>query len=101
MLTNGRIMPRTDIWLGYDRTNHKKKDVHGDAGNRRYTSFAVVSLDLLLPFEICSQHMNCSELTCSKSTQLQDAFIGHARQRHDVIGCGETGTVGAQSVLAL
>ena len=70
-------------------------------GNRRYTSFAVVSLDLLLPFEICSQHMNCSELTCSKSTQLQDAFIGHARQRHDVIGCGETRTVSAQSVLAL
>ena len=31
MLTNGRIMPRTDTWLGYDRTNHKKKDVHRDA----------------------------------------------------------------------
>ena len=30
-----------------------------------------------------------------KSTQLHDAFIGHARQRRDLIGCSETGTVGA------
>jgi len=32
------------------------------------------------------------ELTCEKSTQLRDAFIGHARQRDDLIGCSETRT---------
>ena len=38
--------------------------------------------------------------TCNNSTQLQhDAFIGHARQRHDLIGCSETMTLGAQQVL--
>jgi len=30
------------------------------------------------------------KLTCNKSTQLHNAFIGHARQRHDLIGCSET-----------
>jgi len=30
----------------------------------------------------------------NKLTQLHDAPIGHARQRHDVIGCSETRTVG-------
>jgi len=39
-----------------------------------------------------------TELTCNKSTQLHDAFIGHERQRRDLIGCSETRTVGAQSV---
>jgi len=29
------------------------------------------------------------------------ALIGHARQRHHLIGCSETRTVGAQSVRAL
>ena len=28
-------------------------------------------------------HSTRTELTCSKSTQLRDAFIGHARHRHD------------------
>jgi len=28
-----------------------------------------------------------------------DAFIGHARQRHDLIGCSETRSVGAEQVL--
>ena len=32
---------------------------------------------------------------------LDDAFVGHPRQRHDVIGCSETRTVGAQSVRTL
>ena len=46
------------------------------------------------------QHMNGSDLnwhklTFNKSTQLHDAFIGHARQRHDLIGCSETRTVSA------
>jgi len=41
------------------------------------------------------------ELNCKESTQLDDALVGHARQRHDLISCGETGTVGAQSVRAL
>ena len=31
--------------------------------------------------------------------QLHDAFIGHERQRHDLIGYDETRTVGARSVL--
>jgi len=35
-------------------------------------------------------HSSGTELTCNKSTQLHDAFIGHARQRHDLIGCSET-----------
>jgi len=30
------------------------------------------------------------KLTRNKSTQLHNAFIGHARQRHDLIGCSET-----------
>jgi len=41
------------------------------------------------------------ELNCKESTQLDDTLVGHARQRHDLISCGETGTVGAQSVRAL
>jgi len=40
------------------------------------------------------------ELTWNKSTQLHDAFIGRARQRHDLIGCSETRSVGAQSSLS-
>ena len=49
----------------------------------------------------CSQHINWTELTCNLSTQLHFAFICHARQRHDLIGCSETRTVGAQSVRVL
>jgi len=40
-----------------------------------------------------------SELTCSKSTQLRDAFIGHARQRHDLTSYSETRTVCVRFVL--
>jgi len=29
--------------------------------------------------------VHSSELACNKSTQLHDAFTGHARQRHDFI----------------
>ena len=39
------------------------------------------------------------ELTCNNSTQLHDAFIGRARQRHDLIGCSETGAGVARRVL--
>ena len=46
-------------------------------------------------------HSACAERSCNKSTQLRDAFIGQASQRHDLIGCSETRTVGAQSVRAL
>jgi len=49
--------------------------------------------------EACSQRTNWTELTRNKSTQLHDAFIGHARRRHDLIGCSETRTVGAQTVI--
>ena len=34
------------------------------------------------------RHMKWTEL--SELTQLPDAFIGHARQRHDLTGCSET-----------
>ena len=48
-----------------------------------------------------AHELNSTELTCNKSTQLHDAYTGHARQCHDLIGCSETRTVGAQSVLNL
>jgi len=41
------------------------------------------------------------ELNCSKSTQLGGLGDGHARQRHDLIGCSETRTDGAQLVRVL
>jgi len=55
-----------------------------------------------LRIKACSQRINCTELTCNMPTQLHDAcaFISHARQRHGLIGCSETRTVGAQSVRA-
>jgi len=31
------------------------------------------------------------EGSCNKSIELNDAFIGHARQRHYLIGCSKTG----------
>ena len=49
----------------------------------------------------CSQLVSWTELTRNKLTQLHDAFVGHARQRHDLIGCSRTRTVGSQSVRAL
>jgi len=49
--------------------------------------------------KVCSHHMNWTKLSCNKSTQLHDAFIGHARRRRDLIDCSETRTVGAQPVL--
>ena len=42
-------------------------------------------------------HRTRTELVCNKSTQLYDAFIGHARQRHDTTGCSETRTLGGQT----
>ena len=52
---------------------------------------------------VCLQHIteqDWTDLTCNKSTQLlDDAFVGHACRRHDLIGCSETRTVGAQRVL--
>jgi len=44
----------------------------------------------VVTLKVRSQHMNETESTCTKSTQLHDAFIGHARRRHQLIGCGET-----------
>jgi len=38
------------------------------------------------------------ELTSRPSYTVNDALIGHARQRRDLIGCSETSTVDAQSV---
>jgi len=43
--------------------------------------------------KVWARELNWTELTCNKSTQLHDAFIGRARQRHDVIGCSETRSV--------
>ena len=42
--------------------------------------------------------LNWPKLTCNESTQLHDAFIGHARHRRDLIGCSETRAVSAQPV---
>jgi len=36
-------------------------------------------------------HSTRTKMTCDKSTQLHDAFIGRARQRRGLIGCGELG----------
>jgi len=53
------------------------------------------------PFFLPHVLNHCDELN---RTDLQlvdpvaDAFIGHARQRHYLIGCSETRTVSAQSV---
>jgi len=48
-----------------------------------------------------TRELNSTELTCNKSTQLHEAFIGRARQHHDLIGCSETRTVVASSVHVL
>jgi len=48
---------------------------------------------------VYSRHTNGTELTWNKSTQLHDAFIGHARQRHHLVGCSETRSASAQRVL--
>jgi len=53
----------------------------------------------LCGLNVRSQHMNSTELNGSKSTQLHDAFIGDARQRHDLIGCGKTRAGDARRVL--
>jgi len=37
--------------------------------------------------------LDLTELACNKSTQLHNAFIGHARQRLDLIGCSKTKSV--------
>jgi len=67
--------------------------------------FGVISLVLTelfyvrLRFVYSIYELDWTEPTCSKPTQLHDAFIGHARQRHDLIGCSETRTLGAQRIL--
>ena len=40
-----------------------------------------------------------STLSELNGSELVDTFIGYARQRHNLIGCSETRTVDAQSVL--
>ena len=53
----------------------------------------------------CIDHQNLVSLTEPNWIEVQQvdpvtrAFIGHARQYHDLIGCSETRTVRAQSVL--
>jgi len=60
-------------------------------------SLITTVLSYIYTIQVCTQHMNGTELTCNKSTQ----FTGHARPRHDLIGCSETRTVGARSVREL
>ena len=60
----------------------------------------VVSYRITINWRLVSQHKKWTELTCSKSAQLHDAFIGHALQPNDWIGCSETRTTGAQSIRA-
>ena len=49
--------------------------------------------------ELSWNRLNWPAVACNKSTQLHDAFIGHARQRHDLIGYCETRTASVQRVL--
>ena len=46
-------------------------------------------------FKVCSQHVNWSSRTVgyNKSTQLHDAFIGHARRPHDLISLEPLNTI--------
>jgi len=46
-----------------------------------------------------AHELNWAATSRPSYTTRQDAFIGHARQSHDVIGCSETRSVGAQRVL--
>ena len=46
-----------------------------------------------------AHELNWSLLTCHKSTQLHNAFIGHARQLRERIGCSETRSVGDHLVV--
>ena len=67
------------------------------------TGFIINHIDHCIPrddarLKVCSQHANC-RLVCDKSTQIHDTFIGHARRCRATIGCSETRTVGARSVL--
>jgi len=57
-----------------------------------------VSSGLLSVFSECSQRTNETDLNWTDLQQV-DAFIVQSRQRHDLIGCSETRTVGAQSVM--
>jgi len=59
--------------------------------------YILTNTRIAICFKACSRHIN---LTDPKSTQLNDAFIGHARQRHYLTGCSKTRTVGARSVRA-
>jgi len=58
-------------------------------------------MGLIWNIKACSQHVNRAELTCNRLSQIRDAFIGHAHQHHDLIGCSKTRTVVAQSVLVM
>jgi len=48
-----------------------------------------------------AHEMNRTGLNCNKSTQLHDAFTGHARRRHNLIGCRSTRTFDVRPVRAL
>ena len=58
-------------------------------------------MGLIWNIKACSQHVNRAELTCNRLSQIRDAFIGHAHQHHDLIGCSKTRTVVAQLVLVM
>jgi len=71
------------------------------AGVIRFSRWVLLFHRASWPLKVCSQHTNWTDLQQVDPVRLHDAFIGHARQRRDLIGCSETGTVGAQSVRAL
>ena len=58
-----------------------------------------LSLTLSTEDVFTAHELNQTELTCNESTQLRYAFISHAREHNDLIGCSETRTVSGQSVL--
>ena len=59
----------------------------------RYDAIPTCARKLTLWRKSYVRVFTAQELICNESTQFHDAFIGHARQRHDLIGCRGTRTV--------
>ena len=65
--------------------------------------FMFVFITVLHTLPICTVYIYVCYvwhwITNQSTSQMHDAITGHVRQRHDLIGCRETRTVGARSVL--
>jgi len=80
---------------GYE--NKAKNLCQSDLKNRKMKAITRV--------KTCLQHsyeLNWSDLQqLDPFKPIHDEFIGYAHQRHNLTGCSETRTIGAQSVCAL